>query len=229
MGPQITADYQGQPNRPAHLSGWRAQGRGHLHSPIWPAPSPSTTHSTSSPSPATGRARVSSGAVRLIKDIDNPIENRHVILVRGHSSTTRPPHPSYLRGLMLQHKPASLRSPPASTSPADASVPIEADYVGFQIPNEFVIGYGMDFAGNLPQRPRHPPLPRHPRPLNSFCCDLCPRPNFAASGLVRPHCRCRSSRNAAFADARVASAGFNPSIATVRPQPLRKLYQLSSR
>ena len=91
-----------------------------------------------------GRARVSSGAVKLIKDIDNPIEGRHVILVEDILDTGLTL--SYLRGLMLQHKPASLKIATCLDKPERRLVPIEADYVGFKIPNRFVIGYGMDFA-----------------------------------------------------------------------------------
>jgi hypoxanthine phosphoribosyltransferase len=91
-----------------------------------------------------GRARVSSGAVKLIKDIDNPIEGRHVILVEDILDTGLTL--SYLRGLMLQHKPASLKIATCLDKPERRLVPIEADYAGFKIPNRFVIGYGMDFA-----------------------------------------------------------------------------------
>jgi hypoxanthine phosphoribosyltransferase len=91
-----------------------------------------------------GRARVSSGAVKLIKDIDNPIEGRHVILVEDILDTGLTL--SYLRGLMLQHKPASLKIATCLDKPERRLVPIEADYVCFKIPNRFVIGYGMDFA-----------------------------------------------------------------------------------
>jgi hypoxanthine phosphoribosyltransferase len=91
-----------------------------------------------------GRARVSSGAVKLIKDIDNPIEGRHVILVEDILDTGLTL--SYLRGLMLQHKPASLKIATCLDKPERRLVPIEADYVCFRIPNRFVIGYGMDFA-----------------------------------------------------------------------------------
>src|SRR5271155_5382162 len=76
-----------------------------------------------------GRARVSSGAVKLIKDI----------LDTGLTL-------SYLRGLMLQHKPASLKIASCLDKPERRLVPIEADYVAFSIPNRFVIGYGMDYA-----------------------------------------------------------------------------------
>jgi hypoxanthine phosphoribosyltransferase len=91
-----------------------------------------------------GRARVSSGAVKLIKDIDNPIEGKHVILVEDILDTGLTL--SFLRDLMLQHKPASLKIATCLDKPERRLVPIEADYVGFKIPNQFVIGYGMDFA-----------------------------------------------------------------------------------
>ena len=91
-----------------------------------------------------GRARVSSGAVKLIKDIDNPIEGRHVILVEDILDTGLTL--SYLRQLMLQHRPASLKIATCLDKPDRRLVPLEADYVGFQIPNRFVVGYGMDFA-----------------------------------------------------------------------------------
>jgi len=91
-----------------------------------------------------GRARVSSGAVKLIKDIDNPIEGRHVILVEDILDTGLTLN--YLRGLMLQHKPASLKIATCLDKPERRLVPIEADYVAFKIPNQFVVGYGMDYA-----------------------------------------------------------------------------------
>ncbi len=91
-----------------------------------------------------GRARVSSGAVKLIKDIDNPIEGKHVIIVEDILDTGLTL--SYLRGLMLQHKPASLKIATCLDKPERRLVPIEADYVAFSIPNQFVIGYGMDYA-----------------------------------------------------------------------------------
>jgi hypoxanthine phosphoribosyltransferase len=91
-----------------------------------------------------GRARVSSGAVKLIKDIDNPIEGKDVIIVEDILDTGLTL--SYLRGLMLQHKPASLKIATCLDKPERRLVPIEADYVAFKIPNQFVIGYGMDYA-----------------------------------------------------------------------------------
>ena len=91
-----------------------------------------------------GKGKSSSGAVKLIKDIDNPIEGKHVILVEDILDTGLTL--SYLRQLMLQHKPSSLKIATCLDKPERRLVPIEADYVCFKIPNRFVIGYGMDFA-----------------------------------------------------------------------------------
>jgi hypoxanthine phosphoribosyltransferase len=91
-----------------------------------------------------GRARVSSGAVKLIKDIDNPIEGKHVIIVEDILDTGLTL--SFLRQMMLQHKPASLKIATCLDKPDRRLVPIEADYIAFKIPNQFVIGYGMDYA-----------------------------------------------------------------------------------
>ncbi len=91
-----------------------------------------------------GKGKTSSGAVKLIKDLDTPIEGKHVIVVEDILDTGLTL--SYLRKLMLQHKPASLKIATCLDKPERRLVPIEADYVGFSIPNRFVIGYGMDFA-----------------------------------------------------------------------------------
>ena len=109
-----------------------------------------------------GKGKVSSGAVRLIKDIDNSIEGKHVILVEDILDTGLTL--SYLRDLMLQHKPASLKIATCLDKPERRLVPIEADYVGFKIPNQFVIGYGMDYAEvyrNVPDIRLYPNDPSH--------------------------------------------------------------------
>jgi hypoxanthine phosphoribosyltransferase len=72
------------------------------------------------------------------------VEDKHVILVEDILDTGLTL--SYLRQLMLQHKPASLKIATCLDKPDRRLVPIEADYVCFKIPNRFVVGYGMDFA-----------------------------------------------------------------------------------
>ena len=91
-----------------------------------------------------GKGKTSTGAVKLIKDLDTPIEGKHVIVVEDILDTGLTLN--YLRKLMLQHKPASLKIATCLDKPERRLVPIEADYVGFSIPNRFVIGYGMDYA-----------------------------------------------------------------------------------
>lgn len=93
----------------------------------------------------------SNGAVRLIKDLDHPIENRNVILVEDilDSGVTL----RYLENLLLTKGPAALKIAVLLDKPARRLQPIQPDYVGFAIPNRFVVGYGMDFAEryrNLP-------------------------------------------------------------------------------
>ena len=141
IGQQISADYEGT-GQPIVLIGV-LKGAAIFLSDLARAISVDNTFDFVAVS-SYGRARVSSGAVKLIKDIDNPIEGRHVILVEDILDTGLTL--SYLRGLMLQHKPASLKIATCLDKPERRLVPIEADYVGFKIPNQFVIGYGMDYA-----------------------------------------------------------------------------------
>jgi len=98
-----------------------------------------------------GNGQRSSGAVKMIKDLDHPIEGRNVLIVEDILDTGLTL--SYLRKLMLQQKPKSLRIATLLDKPSRRIEKIEADYVGFSIPNLFVIGYGMDYAEryrNLP-------------------------------------------------------------------------------
>ena len=126
--------------------------------PTSPAASRSTTPSTSSLSPATARAARTSGAVKLIKDLDNTIEGKNVIIVEDILDTGLTLN--FLRGLFEQHQPKTLRIAALLDKPSRRVEKIDADYVGFTIPNQFVIGYGMDFAEryrNLPDICLMPP------------------------------------------------------------------------
>ncbi|MGA7886119.1 MAG: hypoxanthine phosphoribosyltransferase [Acidobacteriaceae bacterium] len=98
-----------------------------------------------------GKGHQSSGAVKLIKDLDQPIEGKNVIIVEDILDTGLTLH--FLRSLFEQHQPKTLRIAALLDKPSRRLEKIEADYVGFTIPNKFVIGYGMDFAEryrNLP-------------------------------------------------------------------------------
>jgi hypoxanthine phosphoribosyltransferase len=98
-----------------------------------------------------GKGQRTSGAVRLIKDLDETIEGKNVLLIEDILDTGLTL--SYLRKLFLQQRPKSLRIATLLDKPSRRLEKIEADYVGFSIPNIFVIGYGMDYAEryrNLP-------------------------------------------------------------------------------
>jgi len=91
-----------------------------------------------------GKGKTSSGQVQLTKDLDVPIEGHHVILVEDILDTGITL--SYLAMLMAQRKPKSLRIATLLDKPERRQTPVKVDYVGFRIPDEFVIGYGLDFA-----------------------------------------------------------------------------------
>jgi hypoxanthine phosphoribosyltransferase len=105
-----------------------------------------------------GKGSRTSGAVKLIKDLDNPIEGKNVIIVEDILDTGLTLN--FLRSLFEQHQPKTLRIAALLDKPSRRVEKIDADYVGFTIPNEFVIGYGMDFAEryrNLPDICLMPP------------------------------------------------------------------------
>ena len=98
-----------------------------------------------------GKGQRSSGAVKLIKDLDEPIEGKNVLVVEDILDTGLTL--AYLRKVFLQHHPKTLRIAALLDKPSRRIEKIEADYIGFSIPNLFVIGYGMDYAEryrNLP-------------------------------------------------------------------------------
>ncbi len=98
-----------------------------------------------------GSATHSSGVVRILKDLDVSIEGRHVLVVEDivDSGLTL----SYLVRTLRARQPASLEVCALLTKPARREVDVQCRYVGFEIPQRFVIGYGLDFAEryrNLP-------------------------------------------------------------------------------
>jgi len=85
-----------------------------------------------------------SGAVRLVMDVRGNIEGRHVLIVEdivdtGHTL-------SYLIGMLKSHGPASIRTCALLHKAERAEVDVEIDYVGFGIGDEWVVGYGLDYA-----------------------------------------------------------------------------------
>lgn len=98
-----------------------------------------------------GASTESSGVVRILKDLDEPIEGRNVLIVEdiidtGHTL-------SYLMRMLSARMPRSLRICTLLNKPGRREVEVPVDYVGFDIPNEFVLGYGLDYAElyrNLP-------------------------------------------------------------------------------
>jgi hypoxanthine phosphoribosyltransferase len=98
-----------------------------------------------------GASTDSSGVVRILKDLDTAIEGRHVLVVEDiiDSGLTL----SYLMRNLRARKPASLEVCALLTKPERREIDVPVRYVGFEIPNKFVIGYGLDYREryrNLP-------------------------------------------------------------------------------
>ena len=91
-----------------------------------------------------GQSTRSSGQVRLTKDLDNAIEGLHTILVEDILDTGRTI--SYLQRVISQRKPRSLHVATLLSKDVPRVGKVRPDYIGFKIPNEFVVGYGLDYA-----------------------------------------------------------------------------------
>jgi len=91
-----------------------------------------------------GRGKDSSGQVRLLKDLDSNIKGLNVILVEDILDTGLTLN--YLLRVLRQRKPKSLRVAALLDKPSRRIQPVKADYIGFKIPNEFVVGYGLDYS-----------------------------------------------------------------------------------
>jgi len=91
-----------------------------------------------------GKGKTTSGQVQLTKDLDAPIEGHHVIIVEDILDTGITLN--YLTTLMAQRKPKSLRIVTLLDKPERRQSPVKANYIGFTIPDEFVVGYGLDYA-----------------------------------------------------------------------------------
>ena len=85
----------------------------------------------------------SSGVVKIVKDLDINLEGKDILIVEDilDSGMTL----DYIKGMLLDRNPASIRICALLDKPARRKVDLQADYVGFTIPDEFVIGYGLDY------------------------------------------------------------------------------------
>lgn len=98
-----------------------------------------------------GQSTESSGIVRMLKDLEYDIAGRHVLIVEDiiDSGLTL----AYLRELIAYRNPASLRICALLNKPERRTANVAVEYIGFDIPNEFVVGYGLDYGEryrNLP-------------------------------------------------------------------------------
>jgi len=91
-----------------------------------------------------GRGKTTSGQVKVTKDLDVSIEGHHVLIVEDivDSGVTL----TYLLNVLKQRRPKSLNIATLLDKPERRLRPVEVAYVGFKIPDEFVVGYGLDFA-----------------------------------------------------------------------------------
>ena len=98
-----------------------------------------------------GSGTSSSGVVRILKDLEEDITDRHVLIVEDIIDTGLTI--SYLMRSLLARKPASLEICALLSKPSRRRVKLDVRYLGFEVPDEFVVGYGLDYAGayrNLP-------------------------------------------------------------------------------
>lgn len=98
-----------------------------------------------------GAGTQSSGVVRILKDLDTDISGRHVLVVEDiiDSGLTL----SWLMETLERRHPASLQIATLLRKPDAVKVDIDVRYLGFDIPNEFVVGYGLDYAERYRQLP----------------------------------------------------------------------------
>ncbi len=139
LAAQISADYRG---RPLHLIGMLKGAWVFLADLVRHLDLEVTVDFLSIAS--YGNDSHSSGVVRITKDLDQSIEGLDVLVVEdildtGHTF-------EYLRGVLEAHKPKSLKVVTLLDKSSRRVRPVEADYVGFTIPDVFVVGYGLDYS-----------------------------------------------------------------------------------
>ena len=91
-----------------------------------------------------GAQKETTGEVQLIKDVTTPLRDVNVILVEDILDTGLTL--TFLKRHFLSHQPRAVRIAALLDKPSRRAASVEADYVGFQIPDKFVVGYGLDYA-----------------------------------------------------------------------------------
>lgn len=91
-----------------------------------------------------GNATSSSGNIKIKKDLDDPIEGKEVLVVEDIIDSGRTLH--YLTKILKERGAESVRLCTLLDKPERREAEVKTDYVGFQIPDEFVVGYGLDYA-----------------------------------------------------------------------------------
>lgn len=106
-----------------------------------------------------GKGTKTSGVVRILKDLDTDIVDRDVLIVEDIIDSGLTLH--WLKENLLARGAKSVRILTVLRKPEAAKVDVDVDYLGFEIPNEFVIGYGLDYAENYRNLPFVGTLARH--------------------------------------------------------------------
>ncbi len=91
-----------------------------------------------------GASTKSSGVVRILLDLESSIEGRHVVVVEDIVDTGRTL--DYILRNLRTRQPKSVRVATLLNKPSRREIEVPVDFVGFEVPNEFVLGYGLDFA-----------------------------------------------------------------------------------
>ena len=146
LGAQISAEYKG---RPLHLIGilkgswvFMADLIRHLDVPVTVDFLGFTSY---------GDGQSSSGQVKITKDLDSSIEGLDVLVVEDILDTGHTFH--YLRAVLSRRKPRSMKVVTLLDKPSRRINPVSADFVGFTIPDAFVVGYGLDHAQRYRELP----------------------------------------------------------------------------
>ena len=98
-----------------------------------------------------GNSQESSGIVKIVKDLDEPLEGKHVLIVEDIIDSGKTLN--HLIPMLLTRKPADIKLCALLSKPERRQVEVHIDYLGYEIPDKFVVGYGLDYAQkyrNLP-------------------------------------------------------------------------------